>query len=81
MACGKPDVSTSSGSMPEIVKDRVTGILVKPNDPRGLELALEELIINKQERDDLAERAGWVLHQFEANKIAGQLANIYCKFT
>lgn len=81
MACGKPVVSTSSGSIPEVVRDRATGILVKPNDPRGLESALEELILNKQERDAFGSNAReWVLQKFEANKIAGQLANIYCKF-
>jgi glycosyltransferase involved in cell wall biosynthesis len=81
MACGKPVVSTSSGSIPEVVKDRATGILVKPNDPRGLESALEELILNKQERDAFGRNGReWVLQKFEANKIAGQLANIYCKF-
>jgi len=81
MACGKPVVSTSSGSIPEVVKDRATGILVKPNDPRGLESALEELILNKQERDAFGRNGReWVLQKFEANKIAMQLANIYCKF-
>ncbi|HYA77955.1 MAG TPA: glycosyltransferase family 4 protein [Verrucomicrobiae bacterium] len=81
MACGKPVVSTSTGSIPEVVKDRATGIFVKPNDPNGLESALEELIINKQERDTFGRNGReWVLEKFEANKIAGQLANIYCKF-
>jgi glycosyltransferase involved in cell wall biosynthesis len=81
MACGKPVVSTSTGSIPEVVKDRATGILVKPNDPRGLESALEELILNKQERDAFGRNAReWVLQKFEANKVAGQLANIYSRF-
>jgi glycosyltransferase involved in cell wall biosynthesis len=81
MACGKPVVSTSTGSIPEVVKDRATGILVKPNDPRGLESALEELILNKQERDAFGSNAReWVLQKFEANKVAGQLANIYSRF-
>jgi len=81
MACGKSVVSTSTGSIPEVVPDRVTGILVKPNDPNGLESALEELIVNKKERDAFGRNGReWVLEKFEANKIAGQLANIYCKF-
>jgi glycosyltransferase involved in cell wall biosynthesis len=81
MACGKPVVSTSTGSIPEVVKDRATGILVKPNDPRGLESALEELILNKQERDAFGSNAReWVLQKFEANKVAGQLADIYSRF-
>lgn len=81
MACEKPVVSTSTGSIPEVVKDRATGILVKPNDPRGLESALEELILNKQERDAFGRNAReWVLQKFEANKVARQLADIYSRF-
>jgi len=81
MACGKPVVSTSSGSIPEIVKDKTTGILVKPNNPVGLESAIEELILDKQERDTFGIKGReWVLQKFEANMIASQLAKIYCKF-
>jgi glycosyltransferase involved in cell wall biosynthesis len=81
MACGKPVVSTSTGSIPEIVKNRTTGILVKPNNSRELESAIEELILNKQERDTFGRNGRkWVLQKFEANKIAAQLAKIYCKF-
>jgi glycosyltransferase involved in cell wall biosynthesis len=81
MACGKPVVSTFSGSIPEVVKNGTTGILVKPNDPGGLESALEELILNKQERDAFGRNGReWVLGQFEANKVAGQLATVFRKF-
>ncbi len=81
MACGKPVISTSSGSIPEIVKDRVTGILVKPNNPRELETALEELILNEHERKILGDNGRkWVLKSFEANMIAEKLAAIYKKY-
>jgi glycosyltransferase involved in cell wall biosynthesis len=81
MACGKPVISTSTGSIPEVVKDRATGILVKPNDPRELNGALEELILNRQERNAFGRNGReWVLQKFEANKIAMQLAEIYRKF-
>jgi Glycosyltransferase len=42
MACGKPVVSTLSGSIPEIVGD--AGILVQPNDHLSLYTALKRLI-------------------------------------
>ncbi len=42
MACGKPVVSTLSGSIPEVVGD--AGILVQPNDHISLYLALKQLI-------------------------------------
>jgi len=81
MACEKPVVSTSSGSIPEIVKDRATGILVKPHSPGGLKSAIEELIINAEERVAFGRNGRkWVLQQFEATNVAGQLANIFNKF-
>jgi glycosyltransferase involved in cell wall biosynthesis len=81
MACGKPVVSTSTGSIPEIVKDSVTGILVNPNDPNMLKKSLEELILNERKRATFGERGRqWVLQKFEANKIAKQLADIYGNF-
>ena len=81
MACGKAVVSTSSGSISEVVKDRLTGLLVKPNSPRELELALEELVIDAKEREVYGNNARrWVLQSFEANKIAEKLVDIYRKF-
>lgn len=46
-ACGLPVVSTPVGSIPEIVADGVTGLLVKPRDAAALKTALEQLL-----RDD-----------------------------
>jgi alpha-maltose-1-phosphate synthase len=81
MACGKPVISTLSGSIPEVVKDRITGILVKPNNPAGLETALEELVFNEREREIFGnEGRKWVLQSFEANLIAGKLAETYEKY-
>jgi glycosyltransferase involved in cell wall biosynthesis len=80
MACGKPAVSTWTGSIPEIVKHRETGILVKPNNPVALKSALEELTANKLTREKFGTNGReWVLERFESNKIASQIAEIYRK--
>lgn len=80
MACGKPAVSTRTGSIPEVVKHRETGLLVEPNNPAALEAALEELTINKVEREKFgANGREWGLQKFEADTIAGQIARIYRK--
>ena len=81
MACGKAVISTYSGSIPEVVKDRITGILVKPNNPTALETALEELVLNEREREMFGNNGRkWVLQSFEANMIARKLAAIYEKY-
>ncbi|MEX0691680.1 MAG: glycosyltransferase family 4 protein [Gemmatimonadales bacterium] len=43
MACGTPAVATSVASLPEVVTDGVTGLLVPPNDPTALRAALTRL--------------------------------------
>lgn len=44
MACGLPVVSTRVSAIPELVKDRETGILVRPHDPADLAAAIRETI-------------------------------------
>ena len=81
MACEKPVVSTVTGSIPEIVKDRVTGILVEQKNPIALEAALEELLVDKKKREKFGKNGReWVLEAFEANKVAKQLAELYTRF-
>ena len=81
MACEKPVVSTFTGSIPEIVKNRVTGILVEQNNPAALHSALEGLLLNKKEREQFGKNGRkWVLEAFEANKVASQLAVLYRRF-
>ncbi len=80
MACGKPVVSTWSGSIPEVVKDHSTGLLVEPHNPAALASALEELTSNRQLRETYGSNGRrWVLERFEADLIAGKIADIYRK--
>ena len=81
MACEKPVVSTFTGSIPEIVRDRVTGILVEQKNPMMLQTALEELLLDKKERNQFGKNGrAWVLEAFEASKIAKRLAALYEQF-
>lgn len=49
-ACGIPVVGTRVGGVPEVIEDGRTGILVPPNDPERLRLALLRLIDDPQLR-------------------------------
>jgi colanic acid/amylovoran biosynthesis glycosyltransferase len=44
MAAAKPVVATYVGGIPELVKDGVNGLLVRPNDPSDLAEALHTLL-------------------------------------
>lgn len=67
MACGAPGVCTCVASLPEVVEDGVTGLVVPPNDPGPLREALIRLHANPTEvramgdagRRRVLERFGW----------------------
>ncbi len=76
MACGKPVISTLSGSIPEVVGD--AGILVPPNDFFFLANTIEELIINEDKRMYFGKLGRERINElFNVNKIAFQFSNHY----
>lgn len=62
MACGIPVVSTTVGSIPEIVTPERTGLLVPPKDPQALAAALTRVLDDDALRGRLAE-AGYAYAQ------------------
>jgi glycosyltransferase involved in cell wall biosynthesis len=55
MLCGLPVVATRVSSIPEIVWDGDTGLLVPPDDPGALRAALERLLADEPLRRRLGE--------------------------
>jgi 2-polyprenyl-3-methyl-5-hydroxy-6-metoxy-1,4-benzoquinol methylase/glycosyltransferase involved in cell wall biosynthesis len=76
MACGTPVISTSSGSLDEVVGD--AGILVQSNDPTGLSAAIINLLKDDVLRDELAakgrERA---VNEYDSRKIALRYSTLF----
>lgn len=51
---GKPVIATRCGAAPEIIEDRVTGVLVSPGDPVELAGAVQQLLRDRSWADRLA---------------------------
>jgi glycosyltransferase involved in cell wall biosynthesis len=54
MAAGKPTIGTDVGGIPEAIDDRVSGLIVPPNDPAALARAIVKLLKDEA----LAKRMG-----------------------
>ena len=72
-ACGLPVVATSISGSNEIIKDGFNGFLVTPNDHKELADKLEEIISNKDLRNEMKKNALVNTNRFSwddaANKI------------
>jgi starch synthase len=78
MACGKPVISTLSGSIPEVVGN--AGILVQPNDHGSLYEALRKLIVGKDMREDLGKKAlSRAEREFDSRKTAVRVKMVFEK--
>jgi glycosyltransferase involved in cell wall biosynthesis len=78
MACGTAAVCTAVASMPEVVVEGETGLIVPPNDPPALRAALERLRDDPAEADRMG-RAGRhrVLDRFTWPAVVRRCLDIY----
>lgn len=53
MACGRPVVGSDSGGIPEIIQDRVTGLIVPAGDPEALADALAKLLLDRPRAEQM----------------------------
>jgi glycosyltransferase involved in cell wall biosynthesis len=70
MACGTPPVSYDCPSGPGlIIRDRVDGVLVKPEDIPGFAEALVSLLLDDQKRKSMGEKAREVVTRYDPGEI------------
>ncbi len=78
MACGLPVISTTSGSISEVVGN--IGLLAPPNDPTELAKAMIKLINDRPLRKRLSRQGrDRALHLFDSKKIAEKFGRLFEK--
>lgn len=78
MAYGLPVVGSRIGGIPEVIEDRVTGILVEPGDAHELAAAIVTLINNDDMRRRLGEAArASAIRQFSRETMASSMLEAY----
>jgi len=78
LACGTPVIATNVGGIPDIVKDRVNGLLVPANRPLAIALALQELLSDRKSRERYGKRGRQIIqNSFSWNVVLEKLLKIY----
>jgi glycosyltransferase involved in cell wall biosynthesis len=77
MASGKPIVATSTGAIPELVHDGVSGILVKPMDPVALAKAITKFLMDPSFRENAGRLSREIAKKYDWNAIAKKTLSLY----
>jgi glycosyltransferase involved in cell wall biosynthesis len=78
LAAGVPVVAANHGGLPEIVRDRATGLLIRPNDPQALAKALRELADDPERRARMGDAASAdVKERFGLERMLDEIEGIY----
>ncbi len=78
MASGVPVISTVVSGIPEIIEDRRNGLLVAPRDPMALAKAIEELLVDPDFRNTLAQAGRETICKiFDSSQTTKQLFNLF----
>jgi glycosyltransferase involved in cell wall biosynthesis len=82
MAAGVPPVATAVGGVPELVEDRVTGLLVPPSDELGMAGAITWMIDHPEERRRMGEAARSLMERsFSAEAMVARTEALYQSLT
>lgn len=77
MAAGVPVLATSVGGIQDIVKHEVTGILCKPEDPRGAARAIERFVNEPELRENCIRNARQGLSDYSWDSIAKKMEALF----
>ncbi len=78
IAMGKATIVTDVGGNPEVIEDRLNGILIPPNDPDALAKSIIDLYRDKTTKKELEQQAINIANQkFNIFPIIESLENVY----
>ncbi|HJR60729.1 MAG TPA: glycosyltransferase family 4 protein [Vicinamibacterales bacterium] len=78
MACGAPAICTDVASLPEVVENGVTGLVVAPNDPAALKDAICWMLSHPEHRQTMGEQGRRrVMERFSWNTVVRRCLEAY----
>ncbi|PSO08459.1 hypothetical protein B9Q04_05455 [Candidatus Marsarchaeota G2 archaeon BE_D] len=76
-ACGTPSVVYDSGSLPELVDDGRTGLIVKRGDVHGLTLALGTILGDNRLREELSHNCVLKAKRYDWDNVVSEVTSVY----
>jgi len=76
-AAGTPVVATNVGGIPEVVKETVTGLLVRPRDETGIASAVLSLAADRAQRERMGKAARDHAQQFGLARMVEKIEALY----
>ena len=78
MALGTPCIATDVAGVPEVLRDRQTGLMIPQRAPAALAAAIEQLLANSDQRVELATQARQLIEQeFDINRNTASLRTLF----
>ena len=77
MAAGLPVVATAVGGVPELVEDRISGLLVEPGNVAGLRKALAELAADRDLRAQMGANGAVRAENFSSARMIEQYSRLF----
>jgi glycosyltransferase involved in cell wall biosynthesis len=79
MASGKPTVATNVGGIPYIVRNGITGLIVKYGDPDDLADAIKKLLGNRKLLNKMGVNGMHIAQRYDWEEIVSQIEQLYEK--
>jgi glycosyltransferase involved in cell wall biosynthesis len=77
MACGKPVIATRVGGIPEIVQDKINGLLVNPGVPIEIEKEVQFLLEDRNKAREIGLNAARTALEYSVDNIVPKLEKVY----
>ncbi|MFZ0693215.1 MAG: glycosyltransferase family 4 protein, partial [Alphaproteobacteria bacterium] len=81
LGLGVPVIASDTGGIPEIIRDGIDGLLVKPAAPDAMRAAMIRLLENERLRVELAQNGLSRFAQFSPERMADALTVLYLENT
>lgn len=81
LACETPVIATNVDGIPEIIENKVNGLLISPGNPKLIKEAIEYAIENYEEMKKFAKEGKRVLDKFRREVIVSKFEEIFRKYS